>query len=130
MEKRDIKFRGKRVNGEWIYGGLVKWDDRAFIIPQGCSLRKTASLSNEHIVSAYEVSLATVGQFTGEFDDEGTDIYEDDILMAWGRHEEQPIPENKVPSDSFIVTMPNHMLSFPVYIYKVVGNIHEHKVKK
>lgn len=69
---REILFRGKSVlNGEWLFGNLLKTDDGVFIIqnfdPFG-GLEK------------YEVDHNTVCQDTGYRDDTGKKIFEGDIV--------------------------------------------------
>ena len=66
---REIKFRGKRLdNGEWAIGYLTEmWGALHIVNRDGGNM-------------AYPVDPATVGQFTGEFDDLGVEIYEDDLV--------------------------------------------------
>lgn len=70
---RTIKFRGK-AHGRWIYGGLVYSDniEPAIYFEVGNKVYK-------RIDWAY-VDPATVGEFTGLQDANGTDVYEGDIL--------------------------------------------------
>jgi len=65
---REIKFRGQRAeSGKWIYGGLFVNDKGVPYIVYSLGI-------------LVELDPATVGQYTGLHDENGTEIYEGDIL--------------------------------------------------
>lgn len=123
---REIKFRGKRADTlEWVYG-YYGWSMGKHYIttivnesptwgdPGGC-----------YIENSHDVIPETVGQFTGLFDVENNDIYEDDILSENGINRQVVFSEG---SFGVINIQQDGSRSFGSYqINKgiVTGNIHD-----
>ncbi len=68
---REILFRGKTEQGEWVYGYLIKGNYNTGF-----------GIIEDHIDMGLQyVKEETIGQFTGLTDKKGTKIFEEDIVQ-------------------------------------------------
>ena len=145
---RAIKFRARDIKtGEWIYGDLLH---SIFSI----SLNDEVSEKRLFIVQnnvKYEVDPKTVGQYTGLKDENGKEIYEDNIIEFEEPHFESGIEKARVVfrEGSFVAisltkvesTTEWNYNNYPIYYMnevidrknfrdcEVIGNIYEDKEK-
>ena len=114
---RTIKFRGKDEKGEWHYGDFEN-------SPIGKFCRIHEYRDNGFYKWHADVDPATVGQFTGLQDAEGTDIYEGDLLLS-----EENAEVFEVVYDAPRFCFKDNVFGFRFLnhpeFFHVIGNIHD-----
>ena len=130
---REIRFRAKRQdNGEWIKSGtLVTFntvDTTAFYLPKSPSICEACADGNGNLTELdgefFRVQADTIGQFIGEQDANGDDIFEGDIVkhgeklyvIRYIDHYARFVGKNK--GSIFAI--------FPFGNSTIKGNIHDH----
>ena len=113
---REILFRGKRENGEWLEGYYEKYGKFHRII-----------VNDTCISVPHTVIPETVGQYIGITDDNGTKIFEGDVVDILTENEEIGVvcwdeAGFIVNANGFVLDFQNHLHGSEV---EVIGNIHD-----
>lgn len=118
---REILFRGKTDNGRWVYGSLILAGDYCCILEAEENVHPMDYPYLDEDLGiidgkATPVIPITVGQFTGLTDENGTKIFEGDIMRNAGNIVE-------FCSDGFCINGDSPLCFWTKT--KIIGNIHD-----
>ena len=131
---REILFRGKRPNGQWVQGDLTLYRIDEKVISK-ISFHQTRATLNGLRTATYtdDVIPETIGQYTGLTDKNGTKIFEGDIVKT----KKGKLYEIKVRNGSWVIWNNKYELTYEKWDFlstfapkvEIIGNIHDNSLE-
>jgi len=132
---REVKFRGKTLKGEWVYGYYVfdysKNEHFIFTNELGAYNAGFKPRREDYSLGYELIDPATVGQYTGLKDKYRCEIYEGDILETFDQGQIRQLWYVRFEQGCFIAALdnlPNYIQPFVRVDFaqvEVIGNIHD-----